>query len=934
MALVDNLNSIINTDSLAREVTDNIRPYTYVEYITKADLLNSSDNYLKLYKEYLYQWAKAHNNDGSLASTKKFVYQKITELLKTIAISYTTYEEQVFLSNLNWDFENLTDENSISQAKSSLYAALPLFVTKIKEIAEFYNKKRTEATFIIERQKLKGAKGSLEKIIFDNIISYLFSNNLTEQYNYAKDYLIISIDNYIDTYTEYFDIDREKSDIKTQDYNDIDKSIYFELEEVLSDMLFAGLVYLREIPLIAQLTLDLTGDCVGDKAILKEELLASNNLALIPDDEKVALKKKLYEKYLGVDFWYAYQDENGEIVQDVFIKAENPTNNLLNQQTVDTPYSEHQQLTLLKNIGLFFKPDKNSILQVKTGFSYYVDPEKFDPEKIYIFPDPTIYGNVAFNRQKDYPYIIEYSYTDYFKNFSYGWVKNDPMVLGDQQALFAYYSSEQNIDKLNKNTEINLSYYDKFNHGYVATAKTDLYGNKFGLFKEKPSNNCIGTFGRLYDIELSQPTFNPPDSNSLVVDGGTFELVEALGGKLTSADKSSWKKSDQNYYEYLVEGALCVYQPRSVRGYIPNGAIYGNANCRFAIEQVDNYNAIIIDGGAINSILNDYEITGSDTAKLLEIDEKYTSKLTEQPNKCPEKSYYDLQKVNGKLYITRMGKPSMLIEDVFLHWKESVYSDYYQYFIDNMVEFDILENVLIIKAIDPDDGSIHKLFDIIEYDPLTDSFIRNKENHQPLFFHNDKTFGNCFNNITFDDVIPEQFLGNSNIVNKVSNIFYIESNHCCYFVEMHVKNIIRGNKICPTIYPTLYEVNLTNLKTKLYQFELTDEEQVFESFHIPDNLYDEGITLINSIGELRLAFASDANEFALIYSVRDLNNALYVYKHLFKVNLNNNITAGKIDASTIDSTVYNAEGVGQMTPIYPGDPDSINILFLTNNIVS
>lgn len=42
------------------------------------------------------------------------------------------------------------------------------------------------------------------------------------------------------------------------------------------------------------------------------------------------------------------KDSEGNITTDVFIKADNPSNNLLNQQTVDTPFTESKQLELLK----------------------------------------------------------------------------------------------------------------------------------------------------------------------------------------------------------------------------------------------------------------------------------------------------------------------------------------------------------------------------------------------------------------------------------------------------------------------------------------------------------------------------------------------------------------------------------------------------------
>lgn len=110
----------------------------------------------------------------------------------------------------------------------------------------------------------------------------------------------VSIDNFVDIYSDYFDIDRASS--LSCDYNNIDSSLYFELENILRDMIFDGNVYLREIPLIAQLSLDLSQDCVGDKLTLKNELLESSKVSLISDDEKLILERNFIKSILALIF--------------------------------------------------------------------------------------------------------------------------------------------------------------------------------------------------------------------------------------------------------------------------------------------------------------------------------------------------------------------------------------------------------------------------------------------------------------------------------------------------------------------------------------------------------------------------------------------------------------------------------------------------------
>jgi len=99
--------------------------------------------------------------------------------------------------------------------------------------------------------------------------------------------------------------------------NDVDYRMYLEIELVISEILFSGNVYLEEIPLVAQLGVDLSQSCVGDMLALKNNLMANTQINQVDLNEQVALKRKLYEKYLGCDLWYMYVDLQGNIKMDI-----------------------------------------------------------------------------------------------------------------------------------------------------------------------------------------------------------------------------------------------------------------------------------------------------------------------------------------------------------------------------------------------------------------------------------------------------------------------------------------------------------------------------------------------------------------------------------------------------------------------------------------
>jgi hypothetical protein len=64
----------------------------------------------------------------------------------------------------------------------------------------------------------------------------------------------------------------------TANMNDVDYRMYLEIELVVSEILFSGNVMLEEIPLIAQLGIDLSQNCVGDMLALKNSLVANTTI--------------------------------------------------------------------------------------------------------------------------------------------------------------------------------------------------------------------------------------------------------------------------------------------------------------------------------------------------------------------------------------------------------------------------------------------------------------------------------------------------------------------------------------------------------------------------------------------------------------------------------------------------------------------------------
>ena len=144
-------------------------------------------------------------------------------------------------------------------------------------------------------------------------------------------------------------------------------------------------------------------------------------------------------------------------------------------------------LVLLRNIGLFFTPEKTGLFQLQANnFTFTVNPDKLLAQKVYIFPDPSIYGNVSINSQADYPIVYIQDYRPDVKNVSTGVSQGDPLVRTDEQAFTPYYSREQNNEKpVTNDMGEYLNFTDLYNKGYITKIQYDIYGNEYALFKDK-----------------------------------------------------------------------------------------------------------------------------------------------------------------------------------------------------------------------------------------------------------------------------------------------------------------------------------------------------------------------------------------------------------------------------------------------------------------
>lgn len=471
-----NLYSLINgyTDAKDKE-----RVFTFIEFIKEFGFENSSDTILSLYREYLILWSNTKKRND-FVDDADYVKEALTDTLKTIVLSYSSYEEQDFLANIDW--ENVHHKRAI----------IPFFARKIKEICDFYRQKRRDVSQFIDKNKFRGTRRSIEEIIYEKIIDFYFNNkNQIPQISYFQENLTITLEEYVDIYSEYFDIPRSKkcndktrAALLSANINNVDHADYLEVGGVIANMIYSGEVYLQEIPLIAQVGLDLSAHCTGDLENLRQELLTNATLNQVSLSEQIAIRRRLYEKLLGCDLYYIYADENKNLQSNILVKAQNPSGNLLNCGSADMALVESEQIKLISHIGLFFKPDKLGILKVHADdFQWEVDMNKIQPDTFYVFPEPGKYGDIGSNKDINYPLVYEYKLNSVIKNISSGVAKDEPLAYLSSVTWGSYYSKQSDDFKLVDNKNFNYSFTSLSNTGLLHSYQVDMFGNEYGLFK-------------------------------------------------------------------------------------------------------------------------------------------------------------------------------------------------------------------------------------------------------------------------------------------------------------------------------------------------------------------------------------------------------------------------------------------------------------------
>ena len=828
-------------------------PFSFFDFLKNINANLSPLQLNDLYVDYVKQWSIKKNNTAE--ESNNVIQERYLSLLKDITLKYSTLDEKRFLSNI--DFNDPCDLDII----------IPFYSKKIREVCDFYSQKREKLKFKIEKNKIKGNPTSLEKSVYETITDVIFSDvlevgtyqKLVDETELLTD-LNIEVEELYDLYTSYLDNNPTESyttyDVKTElrkslfssNLNAIDANIFINFDQAVTNQLFENVrVFLTELGRIFTVNYDLNSVNLNCKPDEKLYDLVSNNK---PKAERlVTLKGDLIKKYIGCDFYYITTGSTiTDVTSSILFKADNPSGNLLNRHFPTTAtIEEESDLQSCRRIGLFFTPEKNSILYFSVpDKKYKIDESKLEANKLYIFPDPDRYGNTSgLSRVFDteYPLIHIADYTRSVKNESCFSVAGDINSNPFSQDFYAYFSKNQLHNNLTTNEEgLKTNFSQLYDKGVLVKWGTDIYGNQYGLLKNKSKRNLLDN---TTNISLSVDVCED-------YDGGPISFFQ--NGKLPeSVAIGNQKWVDPNvfnsdyYYNLGIEGSVGGYYNGIMeRGLSGSSSFKPDFNNTYILSSLKYKD---FDAGLLTDVCEEDFDFDKQTHFL--INERLTSSLTLTSQNVADdyQNFYDLNKSYGIMYVRDVvsGEVMTLLNALSVQFENKYQDDF-----SEILDFNVFNDFIWIRT------KNNLIFEKIQYE-------------------DNKFIYSGTSNTSFDTGYTDGFIYN------VSNPFIFENNDYSMVASLSVMNQESNDfYIIPTIYRIDYN---TCTKTKITSIlPISSYQNISDLNDIKLYKINQPILTYNSRNNLYcvLATVEDENEFSYIYQMKFNYNGSEILNHEIK----------------------------------------------------
>lgn len=815
------------------------------------------------YTEYLNRWNAIKNNTED--ASKQTIVERYREFIKDLTLKYTTYEERNFLSKI--DFNDPYD----------LDIALGFYSKKLIELVTYYNSKRESAKYETTRKKLKGSNTGLTNIILEKTVEFLQNRDtaaIDYDLNEIKANIKVEIDELYNVYGNYFN---QAPDIAVYDYKDLDfgENIFLKDNESLINSVFAG---------------------VSDEIRTLKEA-----------DTLFDTKRKLTEQSMGTDFYYlstaATLVDNNTMVTVAnglssttsnftygkLFTATKKSQNILNRNYPSTASTLKGDLIDKHEMG-FFKPSKTGIIIVDgVNKAISIDQSKLEPNSLYFFPDPAIFGNDL---------AITVFQTDSAKlkrNESSGVAYNEPKTNASDTKYYGYTSHRKE------------AFEGIFESGYIQDSKIDVYGNTYGLFKTgftqaitpvavtnpilslklnghefydtlygegyafnystiddttyqettrsglSSNTSVLSALSGVYTLffryfkpyqELIAPTENELVTEYEVADGAfILDFNNAPYTDPISSDLSAFPSSNVYYYTDLYDAGVNDASPLvpalldplfpSITGVLTEVPRQSPTN---GVEDLDGgtFNMPFVDEFELPSIEYYYDPTLI-ASSVFSVD---------TPVSQTYNTRYDL---NGQIFVRNANTKTINTVTTALPYLSSKYSANVVSELSAVHRFDLAYDILSIETLN------YLIFEKIKY-----------ENSQ---FEN-------------SNELPITITHNSTPLNKVSNRFYV--NNAVYYCTLNTAtSSITSNDYM--LYPVIYKYDtFTNTNRQLFPLNVLDYTANSQFFSVSG----QNIRYVKAEPPV-ISYSSKNNIFSITFLLKDQNDMVYV--HEYDLTINNSI---------------------------------------------
>jgi hypothetical protein len=498
---------------------DKANPLPFLDWVKYFASISTDPSFLLIqYKNYVNAWFNVQKtNPTDKQNTVKNLY---VSLFKDISVNFLTHEEKRFVSNVNL--------NNVSE----ITAILPLFVRKIKDICLYFVSQRENVKHSVYDHNLKSSPFSIDKAInnalnqsfLDPKINKLFADSGIS-INDVRNKLIIEIEPLYDLETNYYDINPNLSlsaydatNLRLQygaaNAYDFDPNLFVDFDNSVINAISQYPVILQELGANFSVNLNFTGQ---DLQYLKDEDFTSLVNDLDTNNLRLQSLKEGLQYFSGSNFYYLSTNATKQFAYGKLFET-NTFANYLNRRFPTVAMVESDKLVPENTVGRFYKPDKLGILNF-LNFTLEGKVNSLSANYIYVFPDPSIYGNISgLSRTKlDTPFIYSEDASvlknNNINNFAFG------KALTDYLTKFRGYQSRSEslnydatgisrtqdpIDFFKGDRDLNWANSDVYpvssitlpiqsrhqvllSNLYNKTLyqhKADIFNNEFGLYKE------------------------------------------------------------------------------------------------------------------------------------------------------------------------------------------------------------------------------------------------------------------------------------------------------------------------------------------------------------------------------------------------------------------------------------------------------------------